>query len=69
MYSFNFLFIAIFVSVSLKDRKRSVDLYSLLGVQSLADVGRCGRLRWFGHLELKVWIIGCRPVDILWWRG
>ena len=39
--------------VSLKDRKRSVDLYSLLGVQSVADVVRRGRLRWFGHLERK----------------
>ena len=37
--------------VSLKDRKRSVDLYSLLGVHSVADVVRRGRLRWFGHLE------------------
>ena len=35
--------------VSLKDRKRSVDLYSLLGVQSMDEVVRRGRLRWFGH--------------------
>ena len=39
--------------VSLKDRKHSVDLYSLLGVQSVADVVRRGRLRWFGHLERR----------------
>ena len=37
--------------LSLKNRKRSVDLYSLLGVHSVADVVRRGRLRWFGHLE------------------
>ena len=37
--------------VSSKDRRHSVDLYSLLGVQSVADVVRCGGLRWFGHLE------------------
>ena len=36
--------------VSLKDTKRSVDLYSLLGVQSVAEVRR-GRLKWFGHVE------------------
>ena len=42
--------------VSLMDRKCSVDLYSLLGVQSVADVVRRDRLRWFGHLE-------CRSVD------
>ena len=41
---------------SLKDRKRSVDLYSLFGIQSVADVVRHGRLRWFWHLE-------CRSVD------
>ena len=31
--------------VSLKDRKRSEVLYSLLGVQSMAEVVRRGRLR------------------------
>ena len=39
--------------VSLKDRKRSVGLYSLLGIQGVADVVRRDRLRWFGHLEHK----------------
>ena len=39
--------------VSLKDRKSSVDLYSLLGVDSMAEVVRRGRLRWFGHVECK----------------
>ena len=37
--------------VSLKDRKRSVDLYRLLDIQSVADVVRQGRSRWFGHPE------------------
>ena len=37
--------------VSLKDRKQSGVLYSLLGVQSAAEVVRRGRLRWFGHVE------------------
>ena len=39
--------------VSLKDRKHSVDLYSLLRVQRVAEVVRRGRLRWFGHVERK----------------
>ena len=39
--------------VSLKDRKRSADLYSLLRVQSVAEVVKHGRLRWFGHVERK----------------
>ena len=48
--------------VSLKDRKRSVDC-SLLGVQSVVDVVRRGKLRWFGHLERKSvddWVSACR---------
>ena len=39
--------------MSLKDRKRSVDLYRLLGVLSVDEVVRRGRLRWFGHVECK----------------
>ena len=39
--------------VLVKDRKRSEDLYSLLGIQSVAGVVRYGRLRWFGHVERK----------------
>ena len=39
--------------MSLKDKKQSEVLYSLLGVQSVAESVRCGRLRWFGHLEHK----------------
>ena len=53
--------------VSLKDRKCSVDLYSLLGVQSVADVVRHGELRWFGHLERRSgddWVSACRKVEV-----
>ena len=53
--------------VSLKDRKRSVDLYSLQGVQSVADVVRRGRLRWFGHLESRGvddWVSVCKKVEM-----
>ena len=53
--------------VSLKDRKRSEDLYNLLGVQSLAKVVRRGRLRWFGHVEHKNgddWVSACRNVVV-----
>ena len=53
--------------VSLKDRKRSVDLYSLLGVQSVADVVRHGKLRWFGHLERRSvddWVSACRKMEV-----
>ena len=42
--------------VSLSDSKRSVDLYSLPGVQNVADGVRHDRFRWLGHLErIGVW--------------
>ena len=53
--------------VSLKDRKRSEDLYSLLGIQSMAKVVRHGRLRWFRHKERKNgddWVSACRNVVV-----
>ena len=49
------------------DRKGSVDLYSLLGVESVAEVVRRGRLRWFGHVEHKNgddWVSACRNVVV-----
>ena len=53
--------------LSLKDRKCSVDLYSLLGVQNVAEVVKRGRLRWFGHVERKrgdEWVSACRNVVV-----
>ena len=47
-----------------------MDLYSLLGVQSVADVVRRGRL--LGGLSIwsaGVWMIGCRPVEGWKWQG
>ena len=54
--------------VSLKDRKRSVDLYSLLGVQSIDEVATRGRSRWFGHVERKSGDDSV-PVEMWWWQG
>ena len=39
--------------VSVKNSKRSEVLYSLVGDQSVDEVLRRGRLRWFGHVECK----------------
>ena len=53
--------------VSLKDRKRSEVLYSLLGIQNMAEVVRHGRMRWFGHVERKNrddWVSACRNVVV-----
>ena len=46
-----------------RDRERSVDLYSLLGVQSMDEV-----VRWFGHVEPKSgddWVLACRNVVVV----
>ena len=54
--------------MSLKDRKQSEVLYSLLGVQSVAEVVRHSRLRLFGHVELKSgddWVSACRNVEVV----
>jgi hypothetical protein len=37
--------------VTLRDRKRSVELRERLGIKSVAEMVRCGRLGWFGHVE------------------
>ena len=53
--------------VSLKDRRHSMDLYSLLGVWGVADGVRYDRLRWFGHLERKgvdEWVLACGNVEV-----
>ena len=46
-----------------------MDLYSLLGValQSVDEVVRRGRLRWFGYVERKSgddWVSACRNVVV-----
>lgn len=49
--------------VSLRNRVASEELYRWLGVNVVADVVRCGRLRWFGHVERKGrddWVSACR---------
>ena len=54
--------------VSLNDRKRSEVLYSLFNIQSVAEVVKHDRLRWFGHLERKSgddWVLACRNVMVV----
>ena len=53
--------------VSLRDRKLSVDLYRLLGVQSVDEVVRRSRLSGYGHVELNSgdhWVSTCRSVVV-----
>ena len=39
--------------VSLRDKKKSAELRSRLGVEAIGEVCRRNRLRWFGHVERK----------------
>ena len=58
--------------VSLKDRRRSEDLFNLLGIKCVADVVKRGKLRWFGHLERKSvddWVSACRRLVVDGTRG
>lgn len=58
--------------VNLKDRTSSEDLNRRLSVDSVTDVVRRGRLRWFGHLERKDsndWTSACRNINVVGARG
>ena len=47
-------------SVKLSDRKACVELLSRLGIESVSDVVRRGRLRWFELKEPDDWVSACR---------
>ena len=58
--------------VTLKDRKRSEDLLDRLGIESVAEVVRRSRLRWFGHVERMSagnWVSACREIEVEGSRG
>jgi hypothetical protein len=53
--------------VSLKDRCKSEVLLKRLGIESVTDVMRRGRLRWYGHVERKNdedWTSKCRYIEV-----
>ena len=58
--------------VSLKDRKSNQELLDRLGIASVAEIVRRGRLRWFGHIERKSqddWVSKCRDLAVDGVRG
>ena len=58
--------------VTLKDKKSSDDLRKRLGIVSVSDRVRQGRLRWFGHVERKDaddWLSACRKLEVSGERG
>src|SRR5271163_1686418 len=53
--------------VTLKDRCRSDELRGWLGIETVTDVVRKGKLGWFGHLERKKeddWVSSCRNMVV-----
>ena len=53
--------------VTLKDGKLSQELLDWMGIESVADVVRKCRLRWFGHLERMIadnWVSACREEKV-----
>ena len=53
--------------VKLCDRKANAELLSRFGIESVSDVVRHGRLRWFGHIERKEpddWVSTCRSMVV-----
>ena len=51
----------------IEDRRSSADLYQSLGIESVAEVVRRGRLRWFKHVERKDkddWASACRHLHV-----
>src|SRR5664279_2814161 len=58
--------------VTLKDRNSSEELRERLGIVSVSDKVRQGRLRWFEHVEHKDtddWVSACRNIAVLGERG
>ena len=58
--------------VSLKDRVKIDELLQRLHIESVSDVVRRGRLRWFGHVERKRgddWVTACRELAVDGVRG
>ena len=56
----------------MKDRKSTDELRCRLGIDSVSDIMRRGRLQWFGHLERKSdddWVTKCRDLVVEGERG
>ena len=61
------IIIIIMCGVSLKDRKRSDELLSRLGIECVEKKIQRGRLRWFGHVERKNeedWVKKCTKLNV-----
>jgi hypothetical protein len=58
--------------VTLRDRRSSEELRQRLGIDSVSNVVRRNRLRWFGHVERKDendWVKACQRLEVDGRRG
>ena len=58
--------------VTLRNGKSSEEIRNRLGILSVSDLVRQGRLRWFGHVERKDaddWVSACRNMAVSGERG
>ena len=58
--------------VTLRNGKSSEEIRNRLGIVSVSDLVRQGRLRWFGHVERKDtddWVSACRNMALSGERG
>jgi hypothetical protein len=58
--------------VTLKDNKSLEKLRGRLGIESVSDVIKRGRLKWFGHMERKEdcdWVKACQWIEVNVKRG
>jgi len=58
--------------VSLKDRRKLVELRERLGIECVGEVVRRGRLRWYGHVERRDkvdWVSACSELEVKGMRG
>ena len=58
--------------VTLRDKVPTVELRRRLRIESVVEVMRRGRLRWFGHAERKEvddWVSTCRNLEVAGSRG
>ena len=58
--------------ITLKDRKSCEELRQRLGINSVSDVLRRNRLRWFGHVERNNdddWVKACQRLEVAGGRG
>ena len=56
----------------MRDKVPTVELRQGLGIESVVEVMRRGRLRWFGHVEWKEvddWVSACRNLEVAGSRG